>query len=157
SDVRRHVDDWVSELRTSGYSDDDPLFPSTEIALSRDANQFMADGLSKAAWKTAAPVRKIFRQAFNNAGLPYFNPHSVRDSLVAFGQTLCRTPEEFKAWSQNLGHDHVLTTFTSYGPVQPRRQAELVAALGEKASQGSALPKEKIAEVVAILQQLQCG
>ena len=26
------------------------------------------------------------------------------------GETLCHSVEEFKAWSQNLGHDGVLTT-----------------------------------------------
>jgi hypothetical protein len=30
---------------------------------------------------------------------------------------LSGNPEEFKAWSQNLGHDGVLTTFSSYGPI----------------------------------------
>ncbi len=154
-DIRQYVVDWVSELRTLGFSDEDPAFPSTEIRLSPGANQFVADGLSRTAWKNSTPVRKIFRRAFNNAGLPYFNPHSVRDTLVAFGQTLCRTPEEFKAWSQNLGHDHVLTTFTSYGPVQPRRQAALIRALGETAREMSPPPNAKIAEVVEFLQQLQ--
>lgn len=42
---------------------------------------------------------------------------------------VCRTPEEFKAWSQNLGHDHVLTTFNSYGKVEPARQASLIRGL----------------------------
>src|SRR5262245_32771308 len=34
----------------------------------------------------------------------------------------CKTPEEYKAWSHNLGHDHVLTTFSSYGDVSSYRQ-----------------------------------
>ena len=38
----------------------------------------------------------------------------------------CKTPEEFKAWSQNLGHEKVLTTFTSYGAVAAHRQAVLI-------------------------------
>lgn len=36
------------------------------------------------------------------------------------------TPEEIKAWSQNLGHEGVLTTFTSYGKVPVHRQGELI-------------------------------
>ena len=58
---------------------------------------------------------------FTAAGLPYFNPHSFRDMLVHHAMTLDLTPEEMKAWSQNLGHADVLTTFTSYGnvPVAP--------------------------------------
>jgi len=40
------------------------------------------------------------------------------------------TPEQFKAWSQNLGHSGVLTTFTSYGTVPDTRQADIIRALG---------------------------
>jgi integrase/recombinase XerD len=65
------------------------------------------------------------RRAFAAAGVPYFSPHRLRNTLVAFGQQRCRTPEEFKAWSQNLGHNQVLTTFTSYGSVPPPRQAAI--------------------------------
>jgi hypothetical protein len=38
-------------------------------------------------------------------------------------------PEEFKAWSQNLGHQGVLTTLYSYGDVPDYRQAELIKKL----------------------------
>ncbi len=47
------------------------------------------------------------------------------------GETLCQTPEQFKAWSQNLGHEGVLTTFYSYGAVGNRRQAEIIGSLAE--------------------------
>ena len=36
---------------------------------------------------------------------------------------------DFKAWSQNLGHEEVLTTFTSYGSVGSRRQGEIIREL----------------------------
>jgi hypothetical protein len=36
------------------------------------------------------------------------------------------TAEQLTAWSQNLGHEDVLTTFTSYGAVAPHRQAEIM-------------------------------
>jgi hypothetical protein len=45
------------------------------------------------------------------------------------GQTLCRTPEQFKAWSQNLGHEGVLTTFKSYGQLGAERQGAITAEL----------------------------
>jgi len=69
--------------------------------------------------------------AFNAAGLPYFNPRSLRSSLVQLGETVCKTPEEFKAWSQNLGHEEVLTTFRSYGAVATRRQGEIIRELAK--------------------------
>ncbi|TXL01980.1 recombinase XerC, partial [Methylococcaceae bacterium CS3] len=41
----------------------------------------------------------------------------------------CRSPEDFKAWSQNLGHEQVLTTLHSYGEVQQSRQGEIIQQL----------------------------
>jgi integrase len=75
----------------------------------------------------------VFKEAFERAGLPYTNPHSFRKTLAQLGEQLCRTPEEFKAWSQNLGHEQVLTTFSSYGEVAHHRQAELIRGLGAQA------------------------
>jgi hypothetical protein len=80
-----------------------------------DALHFHSSGLERKHWPTATPIREIFRDAFAAVGLPYFNPHSFRKTLVALGQQCCKSPEEFKAWSQNLGHEGVLTTLHSYG------------------------------------------
>jgi hypothetical protein len=49
----------------------------------------------------------IFRGAFTLARLTYFNPHSFRKALAQLGERVCRTPEELKAWSQNLGHEDI--------------------------------------------------
>ena len=49
--------------------------------------------------------------------------------MVRLGQDLCKSPEEFKAWSQNLGHDKVLTTFMSYGQVESPRQGAIIRGL----------------------------
>ena len=35
-----------------------------------------------------------------------------------------------KAWSQNLGHEQVVTTFTSFGQISPHRQGELIQNSG---------------------------
>jgi integrase len=64
-----------------------------------------------------------------SAGLPPFTPHLLRKTLVDLASTRCRAPEEFKAWSQNLGHEDVLTTFRSYGAVSPGRQREVMLAM----------------------------
>jgi hypothetical protein len=53
--------------------------------------------------------------------------------LARFGQETCRTPEEYKAFSQNIGHEDVLTTFTSYGEVSRDKQAEIIRSLGSRA------------------------
>lgn len=129
-DVRRIVAEWVAFLREDLlWGNDDPLFPATRVALGA-TRQFEAVGLERAHWSSAARIRTIFREAFVAAGLPYFNPHSFRNTLVRLGQTVCKTPEEFKAWSQNLGHEKVLTTFLSYGQVESPRQGAIIRELG---------------------------
>ena len=95
------------------------------------------DGVARRHWATASSIREIFRRAFEAAGLPYFNPHSIRNTLVQLGQTRCKDPEQFKAWSQNLGHEGVLTTFLSYGSVAQSRQGQIIKGLtGQQAVDG---------------------
>jgi integrase/recombinase XerD len=91
--------------------------------------QFRASGIARKRWRNADAARRIFKEAFEAIGLPAFNPHSFRHALVRLGEKKCRSPEEFKAWSQNLGHNDVLTTFSSYGTVPPQRQAEIIKSL----------------------------
>ena len=130
-EIRRIVVEWVSYLREEKlWGNDDPLFPTTRIVLGT-TRQFEVSGVEREHWKGASPIRMIFREAFINAGLPYFNPHSFRNTLVRLGQSVCQSPEEFKAWSQNLGHEKVLTTFFSYGEVGCERQGEIIRGLSE--------------------------
>lgn len=131
-DVEAIVQEWIDFLTTEKlYGPDDPLFPSTKVGLT-DRGVFGAQGLSRAHWSNAGPIRKIFRQAFESAGLPYYNPHSFRKTLSQIGERMCRTAEEFKAWSQNIGHEHVLTTFTNYGAVSSHRQTEILERLSRE-------------------------
>jgi len=129
-EIRQIVVDWIAYLRKERlWGNDDPLFPKTEMA-NGISHQFGVSGLKREHWSTAAPIRTIFKDAFANADLPYFNPHSFRNTLVQLGQSICKTPEVFKAWSQNLGHEGVLTTFLSYGEIASHRQSEIIRALG---------------------------
>ena len=130
SEARHIVDAWVTHLRQEKlWGNDDPLFPATLVELG-EARQFEAVGLARKHWSTASPIRAIFRRAFESAGLPYFNPHSFRTTLV----------QQFKAWNQNLGHEGVLTTFLSYGAVAPRRQGQIIQtlAVGDDQQRGEA-------------------
>lgn len=133
-DIRAVVTDWVVGLRTDKlWGLDDPLFPATKVALG-DHLRFGAAGLDRKHWSSAGPIRVIFKTAFAASGLPYFNPHSFRKTLALLGGQKCRTPEEYKAWAQNLGHEDVLTTFRSYGDVSTCRQTEIMRSFGASAS-----------------------
>jgi integrase/recombinase XerD len=150
-EVRQIIIDWVAFLRTDMvFGPDDPLFPATAVTLGND-QQFEATGLSRSHWSTATPIRRTFKDAFTKAGLPYFNPHSIRRTLAQLGERLCHTPEEFKAWSQNLGHEMALTTFSSYGEVARDRQAKLIRQLGQLSSVPS-YPKQALEQLLHYVQ-----
>ena len=128
-DIRAIVEEWVAYLRDQKlWGGDDPLFPATAV-VNGTGLKFEASGLSRRHWSNAGPIRAIFRDAFTLAGLTYFNPHSFRKTLAQLGERVCRTPEELKAWSQNLGHEDVMTTLRSYGEVPSSRQAEIIRNL----------------------------
>ena len=142
-EIEAVVAEWIGFLvKVKLFGPDDPLFPVTHIALS-DAGLFCTSGLERKHWRNAGAIRRIFRQAFEAAGLPYFNPHLFRNTLTLLGEKICPTPEAFKAWSQNMGHAHVLTTFTSYGQISRDRQAEILGALRHKRSGGGTEPDEE--------------
>lgn len=143
-DFQELLANWVGFLKTERlFGDDDPLFPRTQVAPGAN-RQFEVLGLARANWANAGPICAIFRKAFEDAGLPYANPHSFRTTLAGLAEKLCHTPEEFKSWSQNLGHESVLTTFRSYGEVSRERQAELI--------RGLARPPENNGELSSMLE-----
>jgi integrase len=146
------IEQWVGYLRVSlHWGEADPLFPATLMGVGAEG-QFSALGLDRTHWSTAEPVRRIFKAAFERVDLPYFPPHSVRKTLVRLGEERCRSPEEFKAWSQNLGHEGVLTTFTSYGAVSPGRQAEIIGSLvASRAPVSPSSSDELVARIAALL------
>ena len=124
--IEQILRDWIRELRQDYlFSDTDPLFPKTRVDVG-PSRRFEAVGIAREPWAGPSSAARIFKQAFVNAGLPTFSPHRVRDTIAELAKHHCRTPEDYKAWSQNMGHDDVMTTFNSYGSVSPGRQVELM-------------------------------
>ena len=62
--------------------------------------------------------------------------------------------EQMKAFSQNIGHDNILTTLCSYGPVSPERQAEIIRTLGQPdATRHGNMATEIAIQVVAMIKK----
>ncbi len=120
------------------FGNDDPLFPKIRRIVGPDLN-FVFQGVEPILWSSAGPIREIFKSAFGQAGISYSNLHSFRGTLVTLGEQICKTPEQFKAWSLNLGPESPLTTFTSYGPPSLHRQSELIRGAGKQDAQGDKL------------------
>jgi integrase len=151
-DVAAIVGGWVRYLLTEKlYGPDDPLFPKTAVQPDEHCS-FVARGLTRDHWANAEPVRQTFRTAFARVNLPYVRPHSIRDTVTQLAYKLQLNLEEMKAFSQNIGHDSMLTTLCSYGPVSPERQAEIIRHLAEpKAAMDADMATEIAMKVAAIM------
>lgn len=128
-DLHQIVVDWVRFLiHEKLYGYDAPLFPRTFLKQDEALN-FKAGGLEPNHWTTTSPIREIFKEAFQAVGLQYYNPHSFRHTLGHLVPKFCQTIEAVQAWSQNLGHESPVTTYVSYGQMEPHRQGEIIRAL----------------------------
>ena len=127
-DIRQMLLDYVDHLRSLGFADEHPLFPTTAQAVG-NGHSFVVTGLAREPWKDTEAARRVCRRAFAAASIPYYPPQAVRRTVIRVGEQRCRTVEEFKAWSQNVGHEDTLTSFRNYGEVPIQRQAELIARL----------------------------
>ncbi|MCW5716920.1 MAG: tyrosine-type recombinase/integrase [Bauldia sp.] len=123
------VIDWIRYLReVRHFGANDPVFPRT--ASSFDATGMnVANTVEPISWKTASPIRAIFKRAFEGAGIRYFPPHTIRHTVTHLVTQRPLTPEVLRAFAQNLGHSSPMTTITSYGHVSTSRQGELLRAL----------------------------
>jgi integrase len=130
------VADWKRYLETSlDFGADDPLFPLTVVAFGSNGER-MPPRLGRACWSNADAIRGIFKEACRVARLPNFTPHSFRHTLAELGSRLCKTPAEYKAWSQNLGHKDTLVTLTSYGTLPGYDQRDLIKGLSKRKKRG---------------------
>lgn len=121
------VIDWIKELRLSGADGDAPLFPRAFQHRWPGSPQQTFEFLS-----SAAPVRKIVARAADRAQVERFTPHAIRSTIAQMIPDWGATPEERKALSQNLGHEHYRTTEMYYGAIEEGRQHELVQSIRQR-------------------------
>lgn len=124
------VMEWIEYLdEVLAFKPNDPLFPKTRVEVNAEKLTFEATGLSRDHWANAEPVRKIFKTAFKAANLPYYNPHLFRKTISKWGlKTL--TQYQYKALSQNMGHEHAMTTYNSYAKLSEDEQIEAISNIG---------------------------
>ena len=123
--IEQIVTDWVAELTARGYVPGEPLFQKNgELSATGDGR------LARECWATSEPVRKIFKRAFEGAGVNYCTPHAFRKTLARLGLEMCGPIEEHWAWSLNLGHASLMTTLKYYGKPSDERRHQLLVGLG---------------------------
>jgi hypothetical protein len=115
-DIETIVADWILFLTQERlFGPDDPRFPATRVEVGTVYSRGLASNVSAGAMQARSDGFSV--RSSSGPDLQYFNPHSFRNTLAALGEKLCSAREEFKAWSQNLADENVLTTFISYGLV----------------------------------------
>lgn len=120
--------DYITHLTQDlMFGPEDALFPKVEMLVG--PNGFQVAGLSRHPFASTGPLNEIVKDAFAAVQLPAYTPHSFRHMLARHGDKLCTTREQFKAWSQNMGHTNPMTTVSSYMPVSADSQHHIILAL----------------------------
>ena len=123
-DIEQIIIDWVEQQIRLGYGPEDALFPA-DTDLRSTMGLSVPGRHTVEPWKTDQGVRRAFHLGCASAGLPYFNPHSARHYLISIRDEHCKTAEQRKAWSYNLGHENEKITEANYAKMTDRRRNEI--------------------------------
>lgn len=123
------VEDWVGQVTNMGLRPNDALFPEIRM-LQQAADPERRDAIEP--MQSISAVTDAFRLASRGATQDY-SPHSARHTLAHLGDQLCRTGEQRKAWSLNLGHSSEAITWAHYGKISDTRRDEVFEAFDEEA------------------------
>lgn len=122
--------EWFDYLeKQKKFKPNDPIFPATKIENGKEnISYYNTEKVKPIFWKSSSSPRKIFKKRFEQAGVRYYHPHTLRHLWVKEISKIPLTEEQKKAISQNLGHENVGTTFGSYGygKIAEDRQVEII-------------------------------
>ena len=125
-----YILDWAEYLaQEREFSASDPMFPRSRVVRCEESGEFASPGVEPVFWESGGPVRDILVARSMQAGLPYFKPHCFRHAASQLANLQCSSFEELRAISQNLGHENVGTTLTSYGKLGQERISKVVHAI----------------------------
>lgn len=151
-----YILEWFSYLRqTKLFGDSDPLFPRSKVEQPKGTASFESVRVEPAFWKSAGPMREILKTRSKRAGLDYYPPHSFRHAAIHIAMKCCRTAEEIKAMSQNLGHENVSTTLMTYGTLDQFRVSEILSKIDFSPTSAEGEEAEIIEDVVRKLLKLR--
>ena len=114
---------WVQELAQLDFQAEDAIFPEAKYLTHR-----LPDVPVVAPLGSSMVLQTAFLRASEPLG-QRFSPHSARHTLKALGAQICRTQEERKAWSMNLGHSDEQITERHYGKMSASQSRSIIAGL----------------------------
>lgn len=115
------VCDWKEEMLGLGFTPEDALFP--------DEKHFVGwRHKEKRARVGAMSSTHAIAQAFRVASKPLeakVSPHAAKHCIGTLSLEVCKTPEELKAWSMNMGHENEEVTVRYYKHLPTERVGEI--------------------------------
>jgi len=122
-----YVLEWIKHLKSKGFGSQDPLFPRSKSDQGENNLSFEpARTVEPIFWKTTGRIREIFKRRSQEAGLPYFPPHTFRHTAFNLAFKSCENGEQMKAISQNFGHEHLATSLKSYANYDTTTLREII-------------------------------
>jgi integrase len=151
-----YVLDWVAYLaKTKCFEPGHPLFPRTKVEQAEGGLSFVASEVEPVFWSGGNSIREILKRRSEQAGLEYYNPHAFRHAAVHVASQYCVTPEQFKAVSQNLGHEHVATTLKTYGMLDDHRVGDVLSTIDFTSKPGQDSSSIPASELEAFLRKFK--
>jgi integrase/recombinase XerD len=152
-----HVVGWARHLKHKGFGSQDPMFPQSKPEQGPERSSFERPAEVEAVyWKGTGAIRRIFRERAQNAGLPYYPPHTFRHTAIDLALKHCKTGDQIKAISQNFGHEHIATTLSSYANYDPARLSEIITKMKFSGEPSETL-EDKLDKVLLNLKKIGTG
>ena len=146
-----YVLEWVRHLKAKGFGSQDPLFPRAKLTQGTNGLSFeLPTEVEPVYWHGTGGIRAVFKRRAERAGLPYFPPHTFRHLTVHLALKSCKTGEQIKAVSQNLGHEHIATTLADYANLTPQQLSNVIQGI-DFSKQAAGLDDQKLEAIRKIL------
>jgi integrase len=120
------LEEWMEELMELGFRPHDALFPDekylTNTAVGAGSERIKAMASTHAISSTFKLASRLVEKQFS--------PHSAKHCIGQLGLDLCKTPEQTKAWSQNMGHEGEDITQRYYQNIPESGVHEIIEEVG---------------------------
>lgn len=102
------IRNWISFLKAEhGFKDGDPLFPVVKDVVKKNFMNGEGD------------YRKMIAKRCRDVSLPEYHPHAFRHAHIYKALSYVSNGWQFRALSQNVGHESMMTILEKYAKMKP--------------------------------------
>ena len=117
---------WVNLLvKDYKFGKSAPLFPKITVDY-KDTSKYI---VTKEFYKNQGSISSILRKRFKNIGQKGYSAHKFRHLALDTALGLVKNGKQFKAVTQNVGHESVTTVMKSYANMKPQEYKKIVKDL----------------------------